>query len=438
PFRNFVHPRLHADGEIYYLSISGKPVFDGNGNFTGYRGAGSDVTERRRAQDALQQLEERLSAFIANSPNAISLKKPDGRYVLVNRPYERIIGATNDEIRGKTSIELFGKEFAQSGITHDQIVLETGQVVEHEEKLHLESGEYTWLTVRFPIFDSVKNITAIGAVSTDITERKQVESLKSEIISVVSHELRTPMTSIFGSLSLIYGGMLGELSEELAEVVEIAYHNTDRLIRLTNDILDIQKIEAGKMIFRNEPLDLCHLIEQSIAANRPYREERRQHKRNAEFHEFDVKIKFDKSLPDAKVYADPDRLAQVMDNLLSNAAKFSPPGGTVEISVSRHNGSLRVAVSDQGPGIPAEAHEQIFDKFFQVDRSDSREKHGTGLGLSICRAIIEELGGTIGFDPEAPVGATLYFDLPEHQEIEVDNSREMDTGILEETRLTAP
>ena len=438
PFRNFVHPRRHEDGYVRYLSISGKPVFDKKGNFRGYRGAGSDVTQRRRTQDVLQQLEERLSAFVDNSPNAISLKKADGRYLLINPPYEKVIGATNDEVKGKTAHEIFTKDFADSGVVHDRLVLETRQVVEREETLHLESGERTWLTIKFPIFDAAKNITAIGAISTDITERKQIEHMKTEFISVVSHELRTPLTSIFGSLSVIHGGMLGELSEELEEMVGIAYRNADRLIRLINDILDIEKIEAGKMVFRNEPLDLCHLIEQSIEANRPYRGERRQHKRKAKFHGHDVNITFDTSLPGVKVYADPDRLTQVMNNLLSNAAKFSPPGGTVEVSVLRHHGLLRVAVSDRGPGIPAEARDQIFEKFFQVDNSDTRDKQGTGLGLSISHAIIEELGGSIGFDTENRAGTTFYFDLPEWQAIGVDNSRVTDTSNVERARLTAP
>ena len=243
--------------------------------------------------------------------------------------------------------------------------------------------------------------------------------MKAEFISVVSHELRTPLTRVLGSLGLMRGGMLGELSEELKEMTDIAYDSTDRLIRLVNHILDIEKIEAGNMEFRNEQLDIRHVIERSIEANHPNAGDRG----GAEFDGVDVKFVFDSSLPEANVHADSDRLAQVVDNLLSNAAKFSPPGGTIEISVSRNDGYLRTAVSDEGPGIPEEFQGRIFKKFSQVDSSDTREESGAGLGLSICKEIVEALGGVIGFDTKTGVGTTFYFELPECHDTQANASR---------------
>ena len=376
--------------------------------------------ELSRANTVIKESEARLRAFIDNSPHAISLKNTDGSYILVNRPYEEMIDLTSEEIRGKKSHEVFAKEFADSGVSQDRAVLETGQVVEREEELRREDGDHTWLTVKFPIRDAANNINAIGAISTDITERKEIDRMKTEFIAVVSHELRTPLTGIFGSLGLLRGGVLGELSEEVNKMIVIAYDNAERLIRLINDILNIEKIEAGKMEFRNAPVDICHLIEQTIETNRPYGSERRQQRRGARFEGYDdIKFVFERSLPGVKVYADSDRLTQVSTNLLSNAAKFSPPGGTVDVSVSRHNGFVRVAVSDQGPGIPEEFHDRVFEKFSQADSSDTREKCGTGLGLSICKAIVEKLSGEIGFDTKTDVGTTFYFDLPEWKETDV-------------------
>ncbi len=257
-------------------------------------------------------------------------------------------------------------------------------------------------------------------LNKEIIERKKAEKVKNEFISVVSHELRTPLTSIQGSLGLLTGGKAGEVSPQAKKMLDIAYRNSHRLINLVNDILDTEKIESGKMDFHIKPVELMPLIVQAVDANRSYGEQ------------FGVRFAVEDTLPGVRVNADSGRLMQVLTNLLSNAAKFSPSGDTVLISVSpsplrgegqslppkylsggEGGGLIRVSVTDHGYGIPEEFRSRIFQKFAQADSSDKRQKGGTGLGLSISKAIIERLGGTIGYKTETDVGTTFYFDLPE-------------------------
>jgi len=234
----------------------------------------------------------------------------------------------------------------------------------------------------------------------DITERVKIERMKSEFISTVSHELRTPLTSIRGSLGLIAGGVAGELPAQAKALVEIAHKNSERLILLVNDILDMEKIEAGKIEFQFRPLELMPLVQQALESNRAYAEL------------FNVSYELENDLPDIMLNVDANRLMQVLANLLSNAAKFSPAGDKVMLAVTRSGKRVRVAVKDHGSGIPAQFRNQIFQKFAQADSSDTRKKGGTGLGLSITKAIVEQMGGSIGFDSEPDVLTTFFIEFP--------------------------
>lgn len=277
-----------------------------------------------------------------------------------------------------------------------------------------DENEWTYIRKdgsRFPVLLSVtalrdKNgdVTGFIGIGSDITERKRVERLKSEFISTVSHELRTPLTSIQGSLGLITGGMMGDLPEQVKFLMDIAYKNTDRLGRLVNDILDMEKIESGKVEITLKPVQIMPLLEQTLEANKSY---------GAQLH---VRFALSDALPDVMVLADGDRLVQVLTNLLSNAAKFSPAHDVVNISVRRSDESVRVAVSDHGPGIPEDFKGRIFQKFSQADSSDSRRTGGSGLGLSISQALMERMGGGIGFEARPGGGTTFYVDLPEWRE----------------------
>jgi len=233
----------------------------------------------------------------------------------------------------------------------------------------------------------------------------ELHRVKNELISIVSHELRNPLTSILNSLSLLANGDAGELPEQAKKMINIVYRNSERLLRITNDILDIRKIESGKMEFRYKPIELMPLVEQAIEANRAYAESQK------------VKLTLKNIVPGLKVNVDSDRLIQVLTNLLSNAAKFSKPDDKVIISFTRQNDTVRVSVTDHGSGIPEEFHRHIFKEFAQANSSDMQQKSGTGLGLSIAKSIIEEMGGQIGFETEINVGTTFYFDLPEYHSL---------------------
>jgi signal transduction histidine kinase len=231
-------------------------------------------------------------------------------------------------------------------------------------------------------------------------ERKRLERLKDEFVSTVSHELRTPLTSISGSLGLLVGQWAGKLPESAARLLVIAHKNSQRLVRLINDILDIEKMESGEVTFDMKRVEVCYLVEQTIEANRGFAEG------------FDVRIRLDPECKAADVRADPDRLSQVVTNLLSNAIKFSPPVEEVVIGVETRGDTIRISVRDHGHGIPAEFKPRIFEKFAQADATDARQKGGTGLGLSIVKRIVDRLGGTVGF-ADAPGGGTIFHvDLP--------------------------
>jgi DNA-binding response OmpR family regulator len=225
--------------------------------------------------------------------------------------------------------------------------------------------------------------------------------MKNDFISTVSHELRTPLTSIRGSLGLIEAGAAGEIPPKVAGLVRIAHSNSERLVRLINDILDIEKIESGRMPFDPRPMALRALVEQAIEASGNYLADR------------NVSIVIDDQAPGALAAVDADRLHQVMLNLLSNALKHSPQNGTITVRLSRQESTIRVSVIDQGAGIPLEFQSRIFGKFEQADASDSRQKGGTGLGLSIVKAIVERLGGVVSFDTGPETGTSFHVDLPE-------------------------
>lgn len=237
-------------------------------------------------------------------------------------------------------------------------------------------------------------------VYRDITERRRLDRMQREFVSTVSHELRTPLTSIYGSLSLIKSGAADGSADKASQLVDIAHKNCERLVALVNDILDIGKINAGKMTFDMGAVSMPDLIKNTIELNAGFAEQ------------LNVSFEIKGSMPRELVRGDADRLVQVLTNLLSNAAKYSPSGGIVEISAACREDKIRVSVRDLGPGIPKEYHDKVFGRFSRIDSTDAREIPGTGLGLYICKAIIDQHDGVIGFDKSTDQGATFFFDLP--------------------------
>lgn len=287
------------------------------------------------------------------------------------------------------------------------IFLTAKALVEDEQKgLDLGAVDYLTKPISPPIVMArVRNHLALREKIIELESARALAEkanlAKSHFLSTVSHELRTPLTSIRGALALMAGGVAGELPPAAIPLVDIAHKNCERLILLINDILDMEKIEAGKMEFNASPVNIMLLLNQALDGNRSYASA------------YQVGYELECELPEAMVNVDGNRMIQVFANLLSNAAKYSATGGKVLVAVERGKQRIRVAVKDNGPGIPDEFRERIFQKFAQADSSDTRRKGGTGLGLSIAKAIVEQMGGSIWFDSCPGARTAFYVDLPE-------------------------
>jgi PAS domain S-box-containing protein len=350
----------------------------------------AEIGERARA-------EEDRDRFFDLSVDMLCIAGFDGYFKQLNPAWEKTLGWTLDELMAAPYADLVHPDDRELTGREAQRLRLGATTVDFENRYRMRDGSWHWLSWHST---ALPERGLIYAVARDVNERKKVEQMKSDFISVVSHELRTPLTSIRGSLGLLAGGVVGELPEKARELVHIAAKNSERLVRLINDILDVEKIESGQMSFRFVPQELMPLVEQALDSNRAYAEP------------FDVGLRVFEAAPGVRVRADADRVAQVLANLLSNAAKFSPRGGTVEVRVARHGDGVRVAVTDRGPGIQPAFQERVFEKFAQADVSSTRQKGGTGLGLTISRAIVERHGGRMGFVTGSE-GTTFWFDLPE-------------------------
>jgi PAS domain S-box-containing protein len=366
-----------------------------------------ELSIRKRVEEALVYERDLLHALLDNIPDLIYFKDTSSRFIRVNHAQATLLGVDHpDEAVGKTDFDFQTADLAQSFFSEERQIVETGQpLIDRIEYNPTPDGQPRWLSAtKVPIIDKQGAVAGIIGVSRDITARQEVDLLKSEFISIVSHELRTPLTAIRGSLGLLVGDAIGTLPDSVRAMIDIGYRNTDRLLALINDLLDMEKIESGKFDFVCIPIELSSLLDRAIEANSVYGAQ------------FGVMFRPTEMIPEAWVYADSDRLMQVFTNLLSNAAKFSPANSTVHVAVMRHDLMLRVSITDRGPGIPRGFHSRIFGKFAQADSSDTRQKGGTGLGLSIAKAIVERLGGEISFTTEMGVGTTFYVDLPEWRE----------------------
>jgi PAS domain S-box-containing protein len=396
---------LKKGNEPVWVHLTSSVLRDVSGNPKYFIFTIEDITARKQAEDALRWANHRIKGqeqAIQGAPDFVCVI--DRRYVyqMTNQSSVGVHGWAAGKVIGHTVEEIFGQDaFRQLQPYLDRCF--SGTAVCHELVLTYPGvGPRPLEATHYPLRGDNGTVGHVVTVIHDIGKRKGMEQTQNESISIVSHELRTPLTSVAGALGLVAAGITGELPEKARLLIDIAHRNSLRLVRLINDILDIDKIESGKINFTLRPLELMEVIDEALSANSAYAMQ------------FGVQLAVERALPSAKVYADADRLIQVLTNLLSNAIKFSPPDDTVMLLVERRAAVIRVSVTDHGPGIPEEFRDRIFEKFAQASLPGA--KGGTGLGLNIARAIVEKLNGRIGYTTGMHQGTTFYFELPEWYE----------------------
>jgi PAS domain S-box-containing protein len=357
---------------------------------------------------------ERRRLF-ATSPDLILLVNCRGQFVEVSRSSVAILGYQPEEMTGRNGTEFLHPPDREK-TRKEMRSARAGHLMHNFECRHLhKDGRVVTLEWTGIWSEPEQRHFLIGR---DVTISRRNEGMKDEFVATVSHELRTPLTSIAASLALLAGGAAGALPDSVMRLIAIAHTNAQRLVRLINDILDIEKIESGTTIFKLGRVAARRLVEQAIEANRGFAAG------------FGVSVRLNAASEEAMVRADPDRLTQVVTNLLSNAVKFSPRGREVEVRIGQHLDNVRIAICDRGCGIPQEFGSRIFEKFAQADASDARQKGGTGLGLSIVKQIMIRLNGDVGFEPNPGGGTIFYVDLPRWDAKTMFDSAEQGNGTL--------
>jgi PAS domain S-box-containing protein len=364
-----------------------------------------DFLRRNRAEAELGRLKHQHELTLQSVADGIQVLDPQGKTTFVNPAAARLLGYTVEELVGQSMHDVLHRTTANDAShPRDECPLYAPL---KDGNLHQETNVMFWrkdgssFSAEYLSAPIREQGQVIGTVVTfrDIGERRAMERMKDEFVSVVSHELRTPLTSIRGALGLLTSGLVGALPEKGQRMLEIAVSNTDRLGRLINDILDIERMQSGKIVMQRQQCEVDALLTQATDEMRGM----------AEKAEVTLVVTPHRSL---RVWADPDRIVQTLTNLLSNAIKFSPAGGTVWVGVTRQGEEAVVTVQDHGRGIPADKVASVFERFQQVDASDARAKGGTGLGLAICRNIVQQHGGRIWVESQLDAGSTFSFTLP--------------------------
>jgi two-component system, OmpR family, sensor histidine kinase VicK len=394
-----------------------------------------EIIDRQQIESALRQSEEQLRLITNALPVLIAYIDDRECYQFNNQSYADWLGQEPTAIRGSHLRQVWGEDCYRRMQPHINAAL-AGQVVTYENEIMLLDGTSRSVSVTYiPDLDPQQRVSGCFALTSDISDRKAIERMKDEFISVVSHELRTPLTSLHSALKILATGRLGTLPADGQQLLAIADENTERLVRLVNSVLDLQRIESGAVTMEKQACNAAELMIQAVDAMQAM----------AQQHEI---VLVNQPL-DIQVWVDPDYIVQALTNLIGNAIKFSVPGKKVWLTLEyaaqpqpsptldrtltksqSHTltaiGLPRVAASesrstpthvlfqvrDEGQGIPAHKLESIFERFQQVDSSDSRKKGGTGLGLTICRKIIEQHDGKIWVDSNLGVGSSFYFTLP--------------------------
>lgn len=381
------------DGSVKWIAWTATPVVDEGLIYA----AGRDITRAKEAEAALRRSDNRMRSMIDHSLGGVITT--DGRGIIesVNPATLRMFGYEERELIGKSVRVLIDADYASDRECLEQLRdTALGRVTEWRGRR--SSGAPFACELALFEFSTDDEERHFAAHMLDVSERQEVERLKTDFVATVSHELRTPLTSIRGALGLLASGVIGPLQPEARELVAVAERNSVRLITLINDILDFEKIENGKVELDLRPTSVYRVLERSVETIGGYA--------------LQEGVELELYCVDATVLADEARLIQVIVNLLSNAVKYSHRGGVVTLRATAHAGAVEVNVEDRGSGISEAAQGKLFQRFRQIDAGDARRKPGTGLGLAICKAIIEQHGGTIGVTSREGEGSTFWFRVP--------------------------
>jgi len=356
--------------------------------------------QRKLAEEALAASQARYQDLLENASDLVQSVSPKGRFQFVNRAWKDALGYTQEEVSRITLWDVVHPAH------HDRYKEMIRRIMNGGGGDRLEvvfvTKEGAEITVEGSIncrFVDDKPVATRG-IFRDITERKIVDRMKQEFISTVSHELRTPLTSIIAALGLLESGRLASDTERVAELVTVAHRNSNRLLRLINNLLDLQKLAAGKISYHITSIDARNLIEEAVRGIRSFADS------------LGIRLEIIEVTSGIRILADRDHLIQVLNNLLSNAIKFSPKGAEVILNASRQGERVIISVADCGPGIPEEFQERLFEKFTQVDSSPTRTSGGSGLGLSIVKGLVDGMRGRISVDTRIGRGTTFHVDLP--------------------------
>ena len=385
-------PLRHKHGHVVVTQSTIMPLFNSAGNWAGSISVRTDVSrineliaERHTAQ-TLYELRDDI--WIIESETET--------FSYLNRTAESRFNTNSDGYRSQSISELNHSKETAEVLTACRELKASKKTATQFETVFME----TPVDVSIKFLPGTDDAGRYLILVTDISERIAQEKQKTAFISTVSHELRSPLTSIKGAMGLLLSKSAGELPDKAVSLLEIAHRNADRLILIINDILDLDKISNGEMDVELKAVDLSELIKEASNANAMLQQR------------FGVQVEMIGMDANVPFNTDPNRFIQVLTNLLSNAYKFSAPNSTIHIEVKDEDAHVRVSVKDEGQGIPQHEQQKVFSRFSDMTNSDRALKGGTGLGLSICKAIVENLGGTIGFESSEGVGTTFYFCLP--------------------------